>query len=187
MRKPPWLPHLRLYVYSGKLFLGETGEGGPYLGIEMERKYLVHRNCLPELVGGERIIQGYLCATPQIRFRLWAGKLIITIKQLRPDGSRFELETEKVTPSNEETITLMGLALYPPIEKVRYRIPHKGLTWEVDVYQGDNEGLITVDVEMPSLDWVLEFPVWVDSDREITNDPRYFNLNLGRNQFRSWV
>lgn len=156
------------------------------MGIEIERKFLVHPESLPKMDDGVRILQGYLSEKPSIRFRIIGSKIIITIKRLQKDGSRFELETEKDAVLLVEQNEMIALALYPPIEKVRYRIPYQGLVWEVDVYQGDNQGLITADVELPRLDYPVVFPNWIDSQTEITTNPKYFNYNLGRFPYSRW-
>jgi len=72
----------------------------------------------------------------------------------------------------------------PLIEKTRYRIPHEGLTWEVDVFEGDNRGLITAEVELKSEDQAVSIPDWVGE--EVTKDPRYFNANLVAHPFTTW-
>jgi adenylate cyclase len=157
------------------------------MGIEIERKFLVHPEFLPVETGdGVQIIQGYLSEQPSIRFRIIGPKIIITIKRLNNNGTRFELETAKESVSLEEQTTLKSLAIYPVIEKIRYKIPYSGLIWEVDVYQGDNLGLVTADVELPSLDYPIHFPQWIDSSVELTHDPRYFNINLGRDPMGQW-
>lgn len=157
------------------------------MAIEIERKFLVHNELLPELSNGTLIIQGYLSETPSIRFRIMNSKIGITVKHLQSDGSRFELETEKDGVSLEEKNQLKALALYPVIEKIRYRIPFQGLVWEVDVYQGENQGLITADVELPHMDYPVKFPEWIRSQDEITTNPRYFNINLGRFPYSQWI
>jgi len=156
------------------------------MGIEIERKFLVRQELLPLLKDGRRIIQGYLTDSPSIRFRLIEDKLILTVKKPQSDGSRFELETEKINPSDDEVRTLQTLALYPTIEKIRYCLDYSGLTWEIDVYQKENAGLITADVELSSLDELISFPAWIDADSEITRDPQYFNQNLGIRPFTTW-
>lgn len=156
------------------------------MALEIERKFLVNLELLPSLREGQRIVQGYLNEQPQIRFRLIENKIVITIKQLQRDGSRFELESVKESASPEEGAALKNMAIYPVVEKVRYRIPFKGLVWEVDVYQGRNEGLITVDVELPSLDYSFAFPDWVNQEAEITSDERYYNTTLGKNPYCEW-
>lgn len=72
----------------------------------------------------------------------------------------------------------------PLIEKMRYKIPYKGRTWEVDVFEGDNAGLIVVEVELESEDQKIDLPSWVS--REVTDDPRYYNSSLSTKPFKSW-
>lgn len=156
------------------------------MAIEIERKYLVHQKLLPQLNDGQRMVQGYLAMEPSIRFRVIEQDAIITIKNLQDDGTRFELETIKHQVSQAEKEQLLKLALFPCIEKVRYCLPYSGLVWEIDVYQGANSGLITADVEMPRLDYKIQFPCWIDSRREITQDSRYFNINLGQRPYAHW-
>lgn len=157
------------------------------MGIEIERKFLVFPDKLPPLREGERLFQGYLKEeSPQIRFRIIRDSVIITIKSPLGEGTRFEFEARKEAVPLSELAALKALALYPVLEKVRYRIPYEGLLWEVDVYQGANKGLLTVDVELPALDHPLLFPQWVDAQSEVTEDPRYFNTNLARNPYPTW-
>lgn len=156
------------------------------MAIEIEHKYLVHRDLLPLLEDGQRMVQGYLSVQPSIRFRMIEQDVIITIKSLQKDGSRFEFETLKTEASLEEKRQLLELAIYPSVEKIRHCIPFSGLVWEIDVYQGENLGLITADVELPSLNHSINFPEWINSQQEITQDSRYFNLNLGQKPFKYW-
>ena len=158
------------------------------MAIEIERKFLILKDKLPLLQGGEHLIQGYLReASPQIRFRIIRDNVIITIKSPLGDGTRFEFEAKKGSVSAQEQASLQELALYPLIEKVRHRIPYAGLVWEVDVYQGANLGLMTVDVELPALDYLLVFPPWVDAQAEVTQDPRYFNTHLAQYPYATWT
>lgn len=156
------------------------------MAIEIERKYLVHQELLPRLEDGKRMIQGYLAMQPSIRFRIIKQDVIIAIKNLQKDGSRFEFETIKHEVSLAEQEQLLKLALFPAIEKVRYRLPYAGLVWEIDVYQKSNSGIITADVELPSIDYDIKFPRWIKAQQEITQDPRYFNINLGQKPYTQW-
>ena len=153
---------------------------------EIERKYLVFNKLLPKLESGTRYIQGYLSFKPLIRFRMIGENVTINIKDIKKHGTtRDEWELSKRF-SPQEVKKLIKLSQKKPIEKIRYRVKHKGLVWEIDVYQGDNKGLITADVELPVRNYQIEFPDWIDSSREITNNPRYFNINLGENPYKSW-
>jgi len=160
------------------------GDGG--LALEIERKFLVFPEQLPALQKGQHIVQGYLSEKPSIRFRFIEDSIVITVKEDREDGSRFEFETLNTKSTAEERSTFKQLSLVPPIEKIRYRIPFAGLTWEIDVYQGENSGLITVDVEFPEIGYALHFPKWVNTEREITRDSSFSNFNLGRRPYSTW-
>ena len=156
------------------------------MAIEIERKFLVFHELLPPLTDGEEIIQGYLSTNPHLRYRLLGERIVLNLKKFSPDGSRFELETEKINSSVDERKALLEMSLYPAVEKTRYRIGHKELIWELDVYRGDNNGLMTVDVELPALNYFISFPEWVNKSAEITYDSHYFNLNLGKFPFAKW-
>jgi len=168
-------------AYCEKLKLGD-GE----LAVEIERKFLVLPEHLPSLREGQYIVQGYLSEIPSIRYRLLDDSIMITVKKTHEDGSRFEYETLNPESTPEERSTFRQLSLVPPIEKIRYRIPFEELIWEVDVYQGENRGLITVDVEFPEIGYPLLFPKWVNTEREITRNPEFSNFNLGRRPYTSW-
>ncbi len=44
------------------------------------------------------------------------------------------------------------------IEKIRYHVPVGAHTWEVDVFAGDNEGLIVAEVELADEEESFEQP-----------------------------
>lgn len=154
------------------------------MALEIERKFLVDKECLPAIGHGVRIIQGYLSEKPSVRFRIMSGTLHFTVKNYLSGGVRFELETPPQAITPEEQESLLQMAISPPIIKERYKIGYNDLTWEIDVYQDENQGLITADVELPSLDYPLVLPAW--AGREITTEARYSNLNLGRHPFSQW-
>ena len=163
--------------------------------LELERKFLVHQNRLPDLAAlpRERLIQGYLSQDPQIRFRITdsgagaaGSRVVIAIKKFLETGKRMEFEFARDHVSPEEIRDLQTLALWPPLVKTRYRVPHAGFVWEIDVYDGVNQSLITCEVEVPSLDHPLDLPDWVNPNGEITGDMRYSNIELTRKPFRDW-
>jgi CYTH domain-containing protein len=157
------------------------------MSLEIERKFLVHKDKLPKLQRGRDIYQGYLSLDPSVRFRIIEHKLFLTVKEYYNDGSRFELETERKEITDEEKAKLIQLAVVPPIVKTRYCVEYEKLTWEIDVYHEENEGLITVDVEIPSLNYDLVFPIWVDVSRDITHDKKYSNQELGVFPYSKWI
>ena len=64
------------------------------------------------------------------------------------------------------------------VEKIRYDITHEDHVIELDVYSGALSGLLTAEVEFPSLEASAAFhpPPWLG--QEITEDKRYKNKNL---------
>jgi adenylate cyclase len=57
-------------------------------------------------------------------------------------------------------------------------------TWEIDEFCGDNAGLIVAEIELTAEDEVFELPSWAGED--VTQDPRYYNVNLVKHPFNSW-
>ncbi|MBI3038095.1 adenylate cyclase [bacterium] len=156
------------------------------MGLEIERKFLVNELSLPPLIGGDRLIQGYLSLSPQVRFRIKEDQVTLAVKSQREGISRFEFEATKKNVSGEEINELVSLAILPLIEKTRFRIPFKGYTWEIDKYGGANLGLVTAEVELPSCDSQPSFPDWIKSEMEVSADPRFFNTNLAQTPFSTW-
>ena len=76
------------------------------------------------------------------------------------------------------------LAEKPLIEKKRYKIPYGQLTWEIDEFFGDNQGLIVAEVELEHEDQPFDKPDWIGD--EVTHDPRYFNSNLVKHPYTQW-
>jgi adenylate cyclase len=76
------------------------------------------------------------------------------------------------------------LAVSAPIEKVRFRVREGDHVWDLDVFAGENAGLVMAEVELAAEDEVFTMPDW--AGEEVTGDPRYYNVNLARNPFRNW-
>ncbi len=154
------------------------------MGKEIERKYLVKNAEFKNLAKGTSYRQGYLSTVKErtVRVRTIDEKGYLTIKGITIGASRVEYEYE--IPAKEADDMLSNLCEKPLIEKNRYKIPFAGLTWEVDEFFGDNDGLVVAEVELQSEDQKIELPSWVGA--EVTSDPRYFNSNLTKNPFKNW-
>lgn len=154
---------------------------------EIERKFLVHRERLPELKDGARLVQGYLAFEPTVRVRTDEGpqgqKAYLTIKGEGLVG-RDEFEYSIPFDHAEALLELCHASL---IAKTRYRLEvqdQPDLAWEVDVFEGDNAGLIVAELEMPSADHPFIRPDWLGED--VTLDPAYKNSALARHPFKDW-
>ena len=146
------------------------------MGIEIERKYLV--KALPELASGTRIVQGYLSFEPTVRVRLKGSTGRLTIK-FRAEGlTRQEYEYEIPASDAKE---LLKQCLGALIEKVRYNIGRI----ELDVFEGDNDGLIVAEIELSDEDERVELPDWIG--REVTGLERYFNSQLAERPYKNWT
>ena len=154
--------------------------------IEIERKFLVDHARWEELPkpSGVMYRQGYLNDIPgkTIRVRLAGDKAYITIKGLTVKASRSEFEYEIPIADAKEM-----LSLFTPVqvEKVRYRILFNQKIWEVDVFGGENEGLILAEIELINADESFELPSW--AGREVTDDARYYNSALASKPYKYWA
>lgn len=153
---------------------------------EIERKFLVRDDrWRAAAVSAQRLRQGYLCLDPMrtVRVRWAEGSGWLTIKGQGNGLSRSEFEF--AIPAEDAVRLLDRLCLPGQIDKTRHRIPHGGLVFEVDVFHGENEGLVLAEVELPATDTVVEKPDWLGE--EVTGDPRYFNTHLARRPYRAWA
>ena len=154
------------------------------MALEIERKYLIDLEKIGTLENGIRIKQGYLSTNKDsvVRVRVKNDKAYLTIKGSNSGIARLEFEYE--IPLNEANEMLEKLCQKPVIDKTRYIINHENHTWEVDIFYGDNEGLVVPEVELSSEDEHINLPIWVKE--EVSHDDRYFNSNLMKLPFKDW-
>lgn len=154
------------------------------MGKEIERKFLVNGDAWRSLAQGTRYRQGYLSTVKErtVRVRTIADKGYLTVKGVNKGIARVEFEYE--IPIDDANALLDDLCERPLIEKDRYKILSGDHTWEVDEFFGDNAGLVVAEVELESEEQVVETPAWID--REVSDDPRFFNANLIANPYRNW-
>ena len=154
------------------------------MALEIERKYLIDLEKISPLENGIRIKQGYLSTDKNavVRVRVKNDKAYLTIKGSNSGIARLEFEYE--IPLDEANEMLEKLCQKPVIDKTRYLITHENHTWEVDIFYGDNEGLVVAEVELSSEDEFINLPSWVKE--EVSHDDRYFNSNLMKLPFKDW-
>ncbi len=152
--------------------------------LEIERKFLVTGEPWLTATDSSRMSQGYLSqsGTNTVRVRL-AGEIAwLTIKGPSSGISRSEYEYEIPVADARELLALCPLAI---VEKTRYCIPHAGHVWELDVFHGENEGLVVAEVEIENESIQPELPPWVG--REVSSERRYSNSSLAAVPFRLWT
>jgi CYTH domain-containing protein len=154
-------------------------------GVEIERKFLVKH--LPgdiEDYPRYSIDQGYLSLDKarcvRVRFELHnpEGAMgFLNVKGKTVGIAHLEYEYE--IPA-EDALELLHLCAATVIQKVRYQYGR----WEIDVFQGDNEGLLVAEIELSSEEEQFEIPEWLGV--EISDDPRFANLALAQVPYKSW-
>jgi adenylate cyclase len=143
---------------------------------EIERKYLVDLNLWKPTEQAFKIVQGYLSIDPErtVRIRLVDDReAFITIKGKSIGISRLEFEYEIPI---KDGIELVGLCVRPLIEKTRYIENFRGHLWSVDVFSGENAGLVLAEIELTDETEEYPLPKWAIQD--VSHDPSYFNSNL---------
>jgi adenylate cyclase len=154
------------------------------MALEIERKYLIDLEKISPLENGIRIKQGYLSTDKNtvVRVRTKNDKAYLTIKGSNSGIARLEFEYE--IPLDEANEMIEKLCQKPVIDKTRYIINHENYTWEVDIFYGDNEGLIVAEVEFSSEDEKINLPLWIKE--EVSHDERYYNSNLMKHPYKDW-
>ena len=154
------------------------------MGIEIERKFLVKAGCWKPSAPGTLFMQGYLSTDPDrtVRVRLAGDRGFFTVKGRSKGSVRAEFEYE--IPAADARQLLDQLVLKPAIVKTRYIETSGPHTWEIDVFERENAGLIVAEIELSSEDEVFVKPDWVGA--EVTDDHRYQNSSLAGKPYSSW-
>ncbi|MBF8456919.1 CYTH domain-containing protein [Kaistella sp. G5-32] len=155
------------------------------MGVEIERKFLVDHDKWEnfEKPAGDFYRQGYLLTEPHktIRVRQTSDKGFLTIKGISVGATRAEYEYEIPCVEAKELLDQFAVS---ELSKVRYKIPVENHIWEVDVFSGQNEGLIVAEIELGSEDEKFNIPDWIG--QEVTGEDKYYNSNLTLLPFKNW-
>lgn len=154
--------------------------------IEIERKFLVlSDDFIAEAFSKKRIVQGYISSHPDrtVRVRIKGDKGFITIKGKGNLSGTTRLEWEREIGLLEAE-TLLTLCESEMIEKIRHEIKVGNHVFEVDVFLGENEGLLMAEIELEDENESFEKPLWLG--KEVTNDERFYNAYLSKNPFTKW-
>ncbi len=154
--------------------------------IEIERKFLVKSDAYKEEATSiKRIVQGFLNTHPKrtVRVRIKGNNGFLTIKGISNEAgtSRFEWEHE-IEVSEAEA--LLKICEETVIEKTRYEIPIGAHMFEVDEFQGENEGLVIAEIELENENDPFERPIWLGE--EVTGQLKYYNSLLSKKPYTSW-
>lgn len=152
---------------------------------ETEHKYLVNHELWRQVVPNKSICvkQAYLLTDPNktVRIRTMDNCGFITIKGKTVGASRPEFEYEIPIDEANELIDSFCTDL---IQKTRHYINYENQTWEVDVFEGQNLGLIVAEIELDDENEHYLKPNWITEN--VTDDRRYANSNLSLKPFLTW-
>lgn len=151
---------------------------------EIERKFLVDTAALPPLTGGVDMVQGFIPTRDltAVRVRLAGDRAWLTLKGESAGATRSEFEYPiPVADARQMIAEFCGGKV---ISKTRYRMTYGDHLWEIDVFSGDNAGLIVAEVELADEGDDPRLPPWAGP--EVTEDIRYFNASLYDHPYREW-
>lgn len=153
------------------------------MATEIERKFLVKNESWRNEAGeGKNYRQGYLSrGNATVRVRVAGTTGYLTIKGKTSGISRPEFEYEIPLADAEEMLNLCSSSI---ISKKRYIVLHENHRWEMDVFEGENEGLVIAEIELKSEDEHFAVPSWLGT--EVSSDYRYSNASLSEMPWKKW-
>ncbi len=155
------------------------------MATEIERKFLLRNDGWREGAdAGTRFRQGYLIGAEKasVRVRIEGDSANINIKSATLGIQRQEYEYP--IPLTDAQELLDTLCERPQIEKTRFHVPYGDHLWEIDVFGGDNEGLVVAEVELRDENESFEMPPWAGD--EVSHDTRYYNVCLVSHPYSEW-
>lgn len=153
---------------------------------EIERKFKVKEVPYEVLqnIAPLELVQTYLKAPSGEERRVRAinnKKFVMTVKRPKSENGLIREEIEKEI-SKEDYELFLKQQIGTQIKKSRYKIPaENGLTYELDIYEGELTGLLVVEIEFENEEIANSFtkPAWFGN--EVTSDKRYKNASLAKN------
>ena len=156
------------------------------MAVEIERKFLVKNDSFKKACFAKKTIkQGYLNSNMNrtVRIRIIDDKAFMTVKgkSNAAGTSRFEWEKEIAILDAEE---LLLLCEPTRIEKTRFYVKSEQHIFEIDVFLGDNLGLIVAEIELEDATETFQKPLWIGE--EVTGNEKYYNSKLSKFPFKDW-
>lgn len=155
------------------------------MATEIERKFLIKNISWKEYADkGTKYSQGYIVGSKDasVRVRLQGERAYLNIKSATLGIARQEFEYE--IPLADGVEMLESLCEKPLISKTRYHVKNDQHLWEIDVFEGDNKGLIVAEIELNDEGESFTKPDWLGE--EVSADPRYYNVCLVKHPFKDW-
>lgn len=153
------------------------------MATEIERKFLVCTDdWRAQATRSEWMHQGYLGGeTLSIRVRMTEAAATLNMKARVAGPERAEFEYE--IPRDDAHRLLHDFATAAVVKR-RHYVPTGPHVFEVDEFEGENQGLIVAEIELSSVDEAFERPAWLGE--EVTDELRYYNNALARHPYSQW-
>ncbi|MFT2214575.1 CYTH domain-containing protein [Rhizobium giardinii] len=146
------------------------------MAAEIERKYLVSNDSWRKHASqGAAFCQAYLTANKKRTVRIRTidmARAVLTVKFRTSSLRREEFEYDIPYVDALEMLTY-ATAL---VEKTRYKVRYLGYDWDIDVYNGANDGLVLAEIELGNEADQPPSPPWLGP--EVTGIPAYSNRTL---------
>jgi adenylate cyclase len=155
------------------------------MGIEIERKFLLlNDSWRDDVYDSVRIVQGYLANTDRgsMRVRTHGDQANLNVKSMIIGISRSEFEYP--IPVSDAEDMLKNICKRPMIEKTRHYIKQDLHTWEIDVFEAGNKGLVVAEIELSDTEEEFIRPPWLGD--EVSHDEKYYNVSLVKHPFKDW-
>jgi len=156
------------------------------MALEIERKFLVRSDGWKQQAVRQRTLrQAYLSKSHALSMRVRIEgneSATLTIKAAKQGFERHEFEY-RIPVADAEA--LLAWRSGTVITKTRHIVPIDELIWEVDVYEGENRGLVIAEVELSKADQTVHRPAWLGD--EVSHDGKYFNASLSVHPYSKWL
>ncbi|KGI77454.1 CYTH domain-containing protein [Oleiagrimonas soli] len=162
------------------------------MATEIERKFLLAGDgWRAQIACSQAMEQGYLVdaaaieaghARCSVRVRVSDDAAWMNVKSARLGIERAEYEYP--LPLDDARAMLRDLCR-GRLTKTRHFVPVDGHTFEIDVFEGENQGLVVAEIELAQVDADFPRPAWLG--REVSHLPRYYNVNLIAHPYAQWT
>ncbi len=154
---------------------------------EIERKFLIKNENWKKYVTKKiKIKQGYIINNKKqtIRIRITNNNSFLTIKGPSDKKGISRNEFEFPIPQKDALEIFKEFCLPGKINKTRNEIKQGKHKWEIDVFEGENKGLVVAEIELSSENEKVENPDWIG--KEVTKFKKYTNARLSKKPYSKW-
>jgi CYTH domain-containing protein len=146
------------------------------MAAEIERKYLVSNDTWRKHASqGAALCQAYLTTNKKRTERIRTSdkaRAVLTVKFRTISLRREEFEYDIPYVDALEMLTYATAV----VEKTRYRVRYLGYDWDIDVYNGANDGFVLAEIELGNEADQPPSPPWLGP--EVTGISAYSNRTL---------